>query len=279
MWWEVTTEDGDFRYVYSDDDGETWSTQVSLKHLWDTDAYDYCIPSCTKGIQLTDGTLLVPSFCKKGFVASTAKAYSLLLIKKPNEDWYFSTVIGVDGRLHTDECAVVEGTTDNQIWLYCRPNYNYGKGLQRSYLKFAYDITNDKYTQITCNFDANRHNCFGIDRITINNTLIFLMTFTDTNKRVRDNITLWASLDGNKWIRVYRMYKLSGNGYSVIDNYNGKIAVAYEGHYPSSRSSIACQDISILSDLIYDTATIYIEENISVQDRMQMLFNKLSGID
>ena len=276
VWWEVTTADGDFRYIYSDDDGVTWSNPTSLKSLWDTETYDYCIPSCTKGITLTNGTLVVPCFCKKGTNASNGKSYPLLLIKPLGGNWYFSSVASVYGIKHLDECAVVEGTKENEIWVYCRPNSNYGTGANRGYNKFIYNMVNDTFSHVECTFDGNRHCCFGIDKISINNTSIYLMTFIDTNSLLRTNITLWASLDGNVWIRVYRIYKPSGNGYSVIDNYDGIIATAYES--TSNHGVIAVQDISALSSLIYDSATTYIERNISVQDRMQMLFNVAKGI-
>ena len=276
IFWDVTTEDGDCRYIYSDDDGITWSNPVSLKTLWDTETYDYCIPSCTKGITLTNGTLVVPCFCKKGD-SSYAVSHPLLLIKPPQGDWYLSSVASADGVLHLDECAVVEGIKANEVWLYCRPNANYGVGAMRGYNKFVYNIATDKFTHIKCTFDGNRHNCFGIDRITISDKLIFLMTFTDTNTTRRENVTLWASLDGNTWIRVYRIHSPAGNGYSAIDNYNGLVAVAYEAT-TTNGSVIAAQDISPLPVLIYNSATMYIERNISIQDRMQMLFNAAKGL-
>ena len=280
VWWEVTTADGDFRYVYSDNDGETWSSPVSLKSLWDTDTYEYCIPSCTKGVTLTDGTFVVPCFCKKGFDGATAKSYPLLLIKQPSGTWYFSSVASVDGILHLDECAVVEGSTANEIWLYCRPNTNYGTGVNRGYNKFIYDISTDKFTHQSCTFDGNRHDCFSIDKISINDTVIFLMTFIDTNTNKRSNITLWASLDGDVWIRVYRIYKPAANGYSVVDNYDGKIGVAYEAvDSDTNKNCIAYQDLSALTGLISESVNKYIVRNISLQDRMQMLFNAARGID
>ena len=114
-----------------------------------------------------------------------------------------------------------------------------------------------------------------IDRMTIDGTLLYLLTLTDTNDTTRKNITLWVSLDGDVWMRVYRMYKPSGNGYSVIDNHNGLIAVAYE----KAGGNIAFQNISVLSTLLHNSAVTYIEKNISIQDRLQMLFNVAKGID
>lgn len=273
VWWDVATEDGDLRYTYSDDDGETWSAPVSLKTLWDTSAYEYCIPSCTKGITLTNGTLVVPCFCKK-VVNNTRLSYSLLLIKPIDGEWYFSSVASLDGVKNLDECSIVEGIADNEIWLYCRQNGNYPSGIARGYHKFVYSISKDTFNPIESTFDVNRSNCMCVDRITIDGTLIYLLTLTDTNDSTRKNITLWASLDGDVWIRVYRMYKPAGVGYSVVDNHDGKIAVAYEAN-----NGIAFQNVSALSNLIYDSSVNYIVSNISIQDRMQMLFNAANGID
>ena len=285
VWWNVETSDGDFRYIYSDDDGENWSSPVSLKSLWDTDVYEYCIPSCTKGITLTDGTLVVPCFCKIGNTSSSDRnSWPLLLIKPTDGDWYFSSICPQGDYGRENECAVIEGSTPNEIWLYCRPNYdypnsNYPVDNRRGYQKHVYSILNDAFTyQGNSYFDGNRHNCFGIDRITIDDTLIYLMSFTDTHGTLRENLTLWASLDGDTWIRVYRINKASSSGYSLPDNYNGTIGVAYE-YSGTNDAEIKYQDLSSLSTLIYDSATKYIEKNIGVQDRMQMLFNKLNGID
>ena len=277
-WIAADGEDCDLRYVYSDNDGQTWSSTVSLKSLWDTDTYDYCIPACTKGIVLTNGTLVVPCMAKRGTSYSTGQSYSLLLIKPPSGNWYLSSVAHVDGLKISDECAVVEGLNENEIWLYSRPQTNYGTGVNRGYNKYIYDITTDTFVHQRSTFDGNRKNGFGIDKITIDNKAIYLMTFTDTNGDVRENTTLWASLDGDTWIRVYRINKPSSNGYSVIDNHNGTIAVAYEASSDNG-GCIKFQDISDLSQLIYDSATKYIEKNISVQDRLQMIFNSAKGLD
>lgn len=273
VWWDVATEDGDMRYIYSDNDGETWSNPVSLKSLWDTDVYQYCIPSCTKGITLTDGTLVVPCFAKYK-ANGIQKSYSLILYKTTTGDWTLSSVASLYGLTTLDECAVVEGTTANEIWLYCRGNTNYGTGVNRGYNKFAYDMENDLWVHKPSTFDTNRHSCFGLDKITISSTPIYLMTFIDSNTSAREKITLWASLDGDLWIRVYRIRKDDGNGYAVIDSYNGKIVTAYE-----APAQIKVQDISVLDDLIYGSAVNGIAQNVSVQDRMQMLFNALAGID
>ena len=279
-WWEVTTENGDIRYVYSDDDGVNWSAHASLKSLWDTDAYDYCVPSCTAGITLTNGTFVVPCMAKKGNSFLTAKSYSLLLIKPVNGEWYLSSVASAEGIDHLDECAVVEGTTANSIWLYCRPNSDYGTGVNRGYNKFLYNISSDTFTHLESSyFETNRNCCFGIDRIKISSQLIYLMSYIDSHGSSRENQALWGSLDGDKWIRIYRINKDVTLGYSVPTNYNGKIGVAYEVYDSVNGPQINYQDLTDISTLIYDSTTKYIEKRISVQDRMQMLFNASNGID
>ena len=171
---------------------------------------------------------------------------------------------------------------ENSIWLYCRPNINYGTGINRGYNKFSYRIQNDTFTHIESScFETNRHNCFSIDKIIINSTPIYLMSFTDTHTSYRDNLTLWGSLDGDIWIRIYRINKERSNGYSVLDNYNGVIGVSYEytNTSDSNASEIRYQDLSTLTNIIYNSVTEYIGKRITVQDRMQILFNVLNGID
>ena len=274
VWWEETTAGCDYKYVYSDDDGETWSEPVSLKNKWDTTKYKLCIPSCSQGIVLTDGTFVVPSMCVISTNPNTSSP--VILYKTPNGDWTFSDIVQIPGVVMMDECAVVEGS-NNQIRLYCRPNYSYMKGANRSYHEFVYNISRNTFTQIPSTFNANRGNFMGIDAITLNNKKIYLMSFTDTHGDVRENGTLWASLDGQKWIRVFRYLKESSAGYSVLTNYNGQLVVAFE-YQSTYGGAIAVEDLTDLFELIEDSAAL-IDRNISVQDHIQMLYNAVNGIE
>lgn len=278
-WYDVTTAEGDYRYKYSDDDGVTWSSAVSLKSLWDTDAYDFCIPSCTQGITLTNGTFIVPSFCKKGTLSSTHRSWPLLLIKPSGGDWYFSSCASVDGIKALDECCAVEGLTENSIWLYCRPNTSYGDGANRGYQKFVYDVANDVFIhQPASYFETNRSNCFDVIKTAISSQTLFLLSFTDSHTSARENLTVWGSLDGDTWIRIYRANDPSTNGYSVMADYNGTLALAYEDAQ-SGKQQISYQNISDLTTLIYNSVTKYIGRRITLQDRMQILYNAANGID
>lgn len=274
VWWEETTAGCDYKYVYSDDDGETWSEPVSLKNKWDTTKYKLCIPSCSQGIVLTDGTFVVPSMCVISTNPNTSSP--VILYKTPNGDWTFSDIVQIPGVVMMDECAVVEGS-NNQIRLYCRPNYSYKKGANRSYHEFIYNISRNTFTQIPSTFNANRGNFMGVDAITLNNKKIYLMSFTDTHGDVRENGTLWASLDGQKWIRVFRYLKEASAGYSVLTNYNGQLVVAFE-YQSTYGGAIAVEDLTDLLELIEDSAAL-IGRNISVQDHIQMLYNAVNGIE
>ena len=274
VWWEETTAGCDYKYVYSDDDGETWSEPVSLKNKWDTTKYKLCIPSCSQGIVLTDGTFVVPSMCVISTNPNTSSP--VILYKTPSGDWTFSDIVQIPGVVMMDECAVVEGS-NNQIRLYCRPNYSYKKGANRSYHEFIYNISRNTFTQIPSTFNANRGNFMGVDAITLNNKKIYLMSFTDTHGDVRENGTLWASLDGQKWIRVFRYLKEASAGYSVLTNYNGQLVVAFE-YQSTYGGAIAVEDLTDLLELIEDSAAL-IGRNISVQDHIQMLYNAVNGIE
>lgn len=88
----VKMEDADFIYKYSDDDGQIWSHEQSLQSLWDLSEYDVNFPSACNGIQLSDGTFLIPTMLlKSGYWRSG------LLVKRPKENWHFTKPTLYDG--------------------------------------------------------------------------------------------------------------------------------------------------------------------------------------
>ena len=61
-------------------------------------------------------------------------------------------------------------------------------------------------------------------------------------------------------------------------DYNGTLALAYEDAQ-SGKQQISYQNISDLTTLIYNSVTKYIGRRITLQDRMQILYNAANGID
>ena len=92
---------GEGSYIYSDDDGVTWSNRISLAQYAPSD-YPSSMSSNDNGIQLDDGTIVMPGqYYVQGGLATAG-----LIYKKPNEDWVFSK--GIDLATNLSECAVYQ---------------------------------------------------------------------------------------------------------------------------------------------------------------------------
>lgn len=273
---DITYENANLLYRYSDDDGLTWSEPVSLKSLWTADMYDMVTPAPNTGIQLTDGTLVIPLFnIKNGNITSG------ILYKKPNNDWAISSsvpTIYASG----NECVAVE-MKSNTPTLFIRnetekdytiknPDYIQGVGIQI----WEYSIANDNWIKINSDFVHSTPCQFSVIKCNINGNTVYLQSGLSGNKRPnRYYPTVWASLDGMTWTRVYRIYNGATAGYSSLGYYNGKLIVSYE----TNGNFIQFQDITNIKQLILDSVNNYINYDITIQDRMQMLFDKLNGID
>lgn len=275
--WTTGQQSDYFTYImYSDDNGVNWSTPDEISSLWKDKGIRVTLPTGTKGIQITNGTLVIPAECLIGAVGSSNSA-SILFIKKPEEDWE-CTSICKDSRIITmDECAVVERSA-NEVILYVRCQKYFNEGLQSTHQAYRYDFDNDKFIDLNCTFIANVACLLSLDKIQINSTPIYLMGYPDSNVNERKNTTLWASTDAMRWVRIYR-FKTEGNlGYSSIDNYDGDLIVAYESRN-NNTNTIAFQDITQLKDLISDSINQFGLTMLSVQDRLQLAFNKINGIN
>ena len=263
VWDTNSTAEADYIYITSDDDGVTWSTHTSVKSKWDLSNYTLAIPAPNNGIQLTNGSLVIPSFTNRG---------SLILVKEVGQDWYFSKeVFGPSNSGRIDECTVVE--IENEIVLVGRNNKNYADYPHRGERVFKYDKTSNGWILEESTFSVNRSNQLSICKAVIAGRTLYLKTFTDSNTTDRRNLTLWVSVDLKTWIRIYRIYNPGGNGYSSINYYNNRIIVSHE-----TSTDILFQELTPLLGLITDSIMTNLESNISVQDRMQMIINMFKGI-
>ena len=232
---EATTDEKDIVFKYSDDDGRSWSPEYSLKNKWNTAYYTASTPSCANGIQMDDGTLIIPTMFVKD-----AKWRSGIMYRKPGRDWSFSSPTPNDG---DNECTVY---VDNQgkLVLDCRTT-DYCRRI------YIYDMNNDSFElldyqpKVMVNLKGEIHKC------QINDSSLYLLTFVDaTKKRNRENVTLYSSLDGLNWGKVYRLQDGEVQGaYSNPVSYNGQTAVCYE-----TGDDIRIQEISHLNYSIYITA-------------------------
>ena len=221
---ETTTEQADIVYKYSDDDGKTWSSEHSLKHLWDLSEYTAAIPSAANGIQMSDGTFLLPTM-----VVKDGKWRSGLLYKKPDSDWKFSLpTSNVD-----DNESTVYIDKEGQIILDCRTK-------KKVRNRYSFDIASGELSHlencpvVKINLKAEIH------QIRTYGGAHYYMSFVDTEKGKRENVTLYNSFDALNWEKVYRLQEgvISG-AYSNVSSYDGQVYVTYE-----TGDAIKVQDIS-----------------------------------
>lgn len=222
---ETTTEQADIIYKYSDDDGKTWSPEHSLKHLWNLSEYSAALPSAANGIQMNDGTFLLPTM-----VVKDGKWRSGLLYKKPDSDWKFSSPTP---NVDDNECTVFIDK-GGRIILDCRTK----KKIRNRY---SFDIASGTFCQlqdcpvVKINLKAE------IRQInTVSGIRKYLMSFVDTEKGKRENLTLYSSSDALNWERVYRLQEgVIAGAYSNVSSYNGQTFVTYE-----TGDAVKVQDIS-----------------------------------
>lgn len=228
------TEEIDFVYKFSDDDGESWTDELSLKHKWNTNEYTAVSTSASNGIVLGDGTYLLPTITIKD-----RKLFSSLLIKRPNVDWYFSS--------HTpnewdSECTVYLDN-DSKITLDCRTTGNYRN-------KYHYDIESDTFTLIDCNqIDSYIPIKSEIVKFPWDGTSYYLMSYPDTRRETRENMSLFGSKNGIQWKFLYRYEAgINGCGYSNVLYYQNIFMICYETNVGGN--AIKLLDISSIIDNI-----------------------------
>jgi hypothetical protein len=108
----------------------------------------------------------------------------------------------------------------------------------------------------------------SISQGTINGNLVYLQSANDpTTYNVRNRLTLYASNDGIKWLRVARLNDATTYGYSVVDVYNGKVVIVYEDS--GTISYINLTPIASMIDATYGVASL------NDEDRMQKIVERL----
>ncbi|SDZ82074.1 BNR repeat-like domain-containing protein [Arachidicoccus rhizosphaerae] len=245
--------ESDHLYIYSDDDGVTWSSPVSLKSKWAASGYNLIGVAPNNGIQTDDGTFYLPCMAAIG----SGNWEAGLLYKTPTGDWTYS---GLTPRTGDSECVVTEFNGD--ILLSCR--FDGGSYLHSVY---KFNISTNSFVSHSTDRTFNGYlPCkFDIERITVNGKTIYLKAFCDKSdvnapdpNNSRYNLTLWASTDMLKWVRVYVIDLNRGYGYAELTCYNNKLIVAYET-IVSTKLVIGMQDLSpLLTDKIYNAVTYQI---------------------
>lgn len=215
---QTKTSESDIVYKYSDDDGRSWSDETSLKSKWDLSEYDINIPSACNGIQLDNGTMLVPTMPIKNGIW-----HSGLLIKRPNQDWYFTKPTPMDG---DNECSVYIDN-DGYIILDCRTT-------SKSHRKYKYNISTNDFTLLPDEIQVSNDLKAEITKLEGENTF-YMTTYVDVIGDTREDLTLFSSPDGYQWYKIYKLQKgFNAFAYGNVANFNGETYVAFEDYQENS---------------------------------------------
>lgn len=229
---EAKSKDIDFVYKYSDDDGITWSPEYSIKNKWVSSQYEGVIPSPANGVQTADGSLIIPTMViTEGFYKSG------LCIKPVGGDWFFSSPSPTSG---DNECTVY---IDNnyQIVLDCRTT----SGIRRKYI---YNEDDDSFSLIDGSFPIVMDLKAEISRFNWQNKNLYFLTFCDSTRNIRENISLWGSKNGMNWRKVFQMTEGDAiTAYSNISYGSGILAAVYEDY----DEGIRIQDFTPLKDIVF----------------------------
>ena len=112
-----------FVYKYSDDDGLTWSEEISLRHFYDDDCILF-FQGPGNGIQLQDGTLVIP-IQRWGPVPHRNRSQAGIIYSKDHGLTWEKCETLID--TYTSESAVVE-YKPNEILISCRSPLTEARG-------------------------------------------------------------------------------------------------------------------------------------------------------
>lgn len=208
------------RYIYSDDDGLTWSDPVDLTaNLYKPGDNSYWASAGT-GIQLRNGTLVIPIAIVRGNTIYGGLLYS----KDHGETWKRSSTNSFDS---FDENTLVE-LNDGRIMVNARNHYGTGTRL----ITFTSDL-GDTWESLT--FDETL-----IDPVCQGNIMRYTSTLdgytkdrilfsNPANRDSRVDGTLRISYDEGKTWAFSKIYQLGDSNYSCISILpDGKIGVLHE---------------------------------------------------
>lgn len=222
-----STDEIDFVYKYSDDDGISWSDEYSLKGNWNGNEYTGIIPSSVKGITTTDGTLVLPTM-----VIKNNEWFSGLLLHR-DDNWIFSKATP---NLGDNECTVYLDDKGRLV-LDCRTYENTRR-------RYFYDINNDSFTETIPPITPFN---LAISTEIVNDNNCYYMCYPGSSDVHRSDLTLYGSNDGIHWNCIYQMMNgtTSDFGYTSIAIGKGQMYTVYE-----TGEGIFLQDLTPIKGVI-----------------------------
>jgi hypothetical protein len=203
-----------FGYVFSDDDGLTWSAYQDLS-AFETAETNLLAPSPTSGIILSNGTIVIPVLDHRHsantFIAGVDWGIRSLLVYSTDGGATWNKSIN-EIPSFTDECSIVE-YKPNEILLISRSvNNNYRvwttSDLGTTWVQSIYDRA---IGGITCQCGLYKYTNSGITK--------FLMTFPHLANPSRQNVVMDISDDGFIYYPAIPLWLPISQGYtSIISN-------------------------------------------------------------
>jgi hypothetical protein len=215
-------DEADCIYIYSDDNGKTWSEEQSLKPYYPNDSIVF--GTSPSSAIVVDNTLILPAFVVYG------KGYALrsgiISFTKGESSFKMSQIVN-DDNLINNECSVVPygnrcclfaRNLIGDIGVYCTSDLS----SDIHFLKYWSDRKFKTFTKAGCQIDVKRYK--GVYFM----TNIDIAGETDKSTGNRKNLSLYGSIDMKKWYPLVRIEKEKVFGYAVIIPSEQTLHVLYE---------------------------------------------------
>ena len=219
----ASTEEMDNMYIFSDDDGVTWSSPVSTKSAWDTDEWTWVGASPANGVDIGDGKLAMPT------------------MGRYNDNWYSGVMVFETSDASSVYSKRSSKTADNESTLFVAPsgvvmlnarneNSNHVRSL------YAYNPNDNTLQGMPYNEDPNEKCQQSICKC---GDIYLRSACNPSSTGVRDNLTVYASNDGLTWCPALLVNKPTTYGYSVVDARNNTCVLVFE-----NKGNISFVDLS-----------------------------------
>lgn len=251
-----------FVYKYSDDDGITWSEEVSLRHFYDEDAILY-FEGPGNGIQLEDGTLVLPIQRWVSQDHPIQVQAGIIYSKDHGNTWHKSHTLVP---LRSSESAIIE-YAPNQILISSRDDFSTGR-----HFYTTNDLGNTWSSHETSGTIWENGGCQAtMLKIKAPNGKHYGLYATPqhTNDVVwqRSKLTLMATEDFIKWNQVAEIVHDANDGYSCLA-YNEKQESLFL--LTEKKGIITLNNISCYLPHIMQNTTTYDNQYISTCHRQPL---------
>lgn len=220
----TNTDDADFIYIYSDNNGETWSKENSLKQHYPNDVVLF-VSSPGEAIVLQNGTFAMPGYVVKSPGGSINLFRAGIITYNKDNGWLFKTIDGIGNNDTENECSICEYGV-NSIMVNVR-NF---VGTRSVYFtsevsENGYDIKAHQSNQTFLTYDD--YGCQG--SILTWNSYCLLTHVDVVNVNGRQNLCVFGSYQGMTYLPLLyiSMNEIIG-GYANLYAANGKLYCVYE---------------------------------------------------